>query len=65
MNGTIENYNVDISVINRSSKSNCVKNIDSVLKARKDLKEYHYRDKLLIMLVSTAWFFLLFLLRVH
>ena len=44
LNGTIENFNVDISVINQSSRSNCVRNIDSVLKAREDLKEHHYRQ---------------------
>ena len=58
----IENLNVDISVINQSSKSNCVKNIDAVLKAREDLKEHHYRqvvknagfNRLVPLVISTS-----------
>ena len=34
MNGDIENFNIDISIVNQSSKSDCSKPIDSILKAR-------------------------------
>ena len=40
MNGDIGNFDIDISIVNQSSKSNCSKPIDSILKGREELKEY-------------------------
>ena len=62
MNGDIGNFNIDISIVNQSSKSNCSKSIDSILKAREDLKESHYRqvinnagfDRLIPFVISTS-----------
>ena len=62
MNGDIGNFNIDISIVNQSSKSNCSKSIDSILKAREDLKEFHYRqvihnagfDRLIPFVISTS-----------
>ncbi len=62
MNGDIGNFNIDISIVNQSSKSNCNKSIESILKAREDLKENHYRqvidnvgfDRLVPFVISTS-----------
>ena len=44
MNGDIGNFNIDISIVNQSSKSNCNKSIEAVLRAREEFKEHHYRQ---------------------
>ena len=62
MNGDIGNFNIDISIGNQSSKSNCSKPIDLILKAREELKESHYRqvvnnagfDRLIPIVISTS-----------
>ena len=42
MNGDIGNFNIGISIVNQSSKANCPKSIDLIVKAREDLNESHY-----------------------
>ena len=62
MNRDIANFNIDISILNQFSKSNCSKSIDSILKAREDLKESHFRevinnagfDRLIPFVISTS-----------
>ena len=44
MNRDIGKFNIDTSIVNQFSKSNSSKPIDSILKAREELKESHYRQ---------------------
>ena len=58
----MEILEISISIVNQSSKSNCSKPIDSILKAREDLKEFHYCqdvnnagfDRLIPFVISTS-----------
>ena len=62
INGDIGNFNIDMSIVNQFKKSNCSKPIDSILKAREELEESHYRqvvnhprfDRLIPFGVSTS-----------
>lgn len=42
INGRIDNYNIDISIVNQFCKSNGSNSIEAVLRARKAEQENHY-----------------------
>ena len=62
MDGHIGNFNIDVSIVNQSCKSNCNKSIETVLRAREVLKENHYNqvtdpfgfDRLVPFVLSTS-----------
>ena len=62
MNGDVGNFNIDIYIVNQSSKSNCSKSIDSIVKAREEFKEFDDRqvinnagfDRLITFVISTS-----------
>jgi hypothetical protein len=62
MDGHIGNFNIDVSIVNQSCKSNCNKSIEAVLRAREVLKENHYNqvtdhfgfDRLVPFVLSTS-----------
>ena len=61
MDGHIGNFNIDVSIVKKSCKSNC-NTIETVLRAREVVKEIHYSqvtdhfgfDRLVPFVVSTS-----------